>query len=156
MLRKSHVAIDPITDPSGIRDRTTAWYRRGVRQASTWIAVAVFALPIDAAAADRVPLGTGGRAGVGLVIGGAVALVGGAVLVGVHEEPHLDPHDSQREIARLTRGPGIALLVLGTAVAAGGAALLAIDRKRARVRVAPWLGARGGGLVFALRFGGRA
>lgn len=117
--------------------------------------MAVLAVPIDASAADRVPLGTGGRAGVGLVIGGAVALVGGAVLVGVHQEPHLDPHDSQREIARLTRGPGIALLVLGTAALAGGAALLAIDRKRAHARVAPWIGGRGAGLVFSLRFGGR-
>lgn len=118
--------------------------------------MAVLVVPIEASAADRVPLSTGGRAGVGLVIGGAVALVCGAVLVGVHEEPHLDPHDSQREIARLTRGPGIALLVLGTAAVAGGAALLAIDRKRARVRVAPWIGGRGAGVVFALRFGGRA
>jgi hypothetical protein len=133
-----------------------ACYRRGVRRAATWIAVAVLTMPSAADAADRVPLATGGRAGVGLVIGGAVALVGGAVLVGVHEEPHLDPHDSQREIARLTRGPGIALLVLGTATLAGGAALLAIDRKRARARVAPWLGARGAGVVLSLRFGGRA
>jgi hypothetical protein len=103
---------------------------------------------------DRVPLGTGGRAGVGLVVGGALAVIGGTVLVAVHDEPHLDPHDSQREIARLTRGPGIALLVLGAAVVGGGAALLALDRKRARV--SPWISGRGAGLVLSLRFGGRA
>ncbi len=108
----------------------------------------------DARAADRAPLSTPARAGIGLVVGGIASLGLGAALVAVHEEPHLDPHDSQREIARLTRGPGIALLVLGTAAVTGGAALLAVDRRRARARLAPWIGRTGGGVVLAVRFGG--
>ena len=99
------------------------------------------ATPMPALAADP-PLGTGGRAGIGLLVGSALALGGGAALVAVHEPRHLDPDDSQREIARLTRGPGIALLVL--------------DRKHARTEMMPWIGRTGGGLVFSMRFGGRS
>lgn len=128
------------------------------RSLASWIAVpvvaALAAMPTPARAADP-PLGTGGRAGIGLLVGSAVALGGGAALVAVHEPRHLDPDDSQREIARLTRGPGIALLVLGAAAAAGGIALLVLDRKHARTEMMPWVGRTGGGLVFSMRFGGR-
>lgn len=86
------------------------------------------------------PLGAKGKAGIGLLAGGAVALgVGIGLAV---REPTPDPKDPLREIS--TRGAGFAVLGVGAAAAITGAVLLGLDRRAAQRRVtwtpglSPW------------------
>jgi hypothetical protein len=76
----------------------------------------------------RRPLGVMGKVGIGLIVPGVAALAVGIGLAAKEPERKMD---MPRE-AVTTRPPGIALAVVGTAVAITGVVLVAIDRKRAR------------------------
>jgi hypothetical protein len=101
---------------------------------------------------NAVPLGVMGKAGIGLLCGGAVALVSGGIAFAVGERVD-PPVGLMRDRSGLDYGPaGVALLVSGGAALVAGAALLAVDRTRARKRASALLLPSPGGAVITGRF----
>ncbi len=99
--------------------------------------------------ADRVPLGRMGKAGVGLVAGGATLL---GIGIGLAVASPRVKDDAPLE-KTTTRPPGYALLGVGAAVVVTGAVLLSIDRTNARrTALAPTFGRGSAGVVFSSRF----
>lgn len=97
------------------------------------------------------PLGGMGKAGIGLLVGGAAGVGVGVALV--VRPAKLDRDDPRFETT--TRPPGWAVLATGAAAAVTGAVLLGLDRsraRRARTAVAPWIAPEGGGVVASVRF----
>lgn len=108
--------------------------------------------PQDPENRDSAPLGTMGKAGIGLLSGGAVAVVSGGIAFAVGER--VDPAVGlMRDRGGLDYGPaGVALMVSGGAALVTGAALLAVDRTRARKRASVLLLPSPGGAVITGRF----
>jgi hypothetical protein len=80
----------------------------------------------------RVPLGPKGKAGIGLLAGGAVGVVtGGIVFAQQRRFDENDPSALDWE-GRDFRPPGIGVMVAGGVVAVTGAVLLILDRTQAR------------------------
>ena len=103
---------------------------------------------------DRTPLGGLGKAGIGLMVGGAVVLVGGAVLTAMGEKQDLSADVENTESTNF-RPPGYALLGVGGAVLITGAVLLTVDRVRAKKKstaLAPAVGPGFAGLTWSGRF----
>lgn len=95
-------------------------------------------------------LGTLGKAGVGLVAGGAVAL--GAGLGLAIADPPPDPNDPL--LVRPTRPVGYALIGVGASAVISGAVLLILDRRKKRnvVQLAPLMQPGSAGLLVVGRF----
>jgi hypothetical protein len=101
-------------------------------------------------------LGAGGKAGIGLLVGGvALAATGGGLVgAGVSETREGDALEGDAETRDL-RPIGYALLGVGAAVIVTGAVLLGLDRRRARrhqVAIAPAFGPRMTGFSLTARF----
>jgi hypothetical protein len=96
------------------------------------------------------PLGARGKAGIGLLAGGAV-LLGTGIVLSVRE-PRPDPDDPLRETN--TRPVGYAVLGVGAAAIVTGAVLLVVDRRKARrvAHLAPMIGRGSAGLLLVGRF----
>ncbi len=106
----------------------------------------------DRARSDRAPLGTLGKAGIGLSVAGAVGLATG---LGLALAPDRIQSGSGGRTGVTTRPPGYALLGTGGALLVTGIVLLAIDRVRARrrdVALVPAVGPGTGLLVVTGRF----
>jgi hypothetical protein len=105
--------------------------------------------PPAAATSDRPPLGKLGKAGIGLLAGGALLTGVGIGLAAA--PPRVDP-DAPLE-KTTTRPPGYVLLGVGAATLIAGAVLLSLDRTQAkRAAVTPTLGPRTAGVVLSGRF----
>jgi hypothetical protein len=99
--------------------------------------------------ADRAPLGTLGKTGIGLLAGGVLLTGVGIGLAAA--PPRVDP-DAPLE-KTTTRPPGYALVGVGAATLITGAILLSLDRTKAkRAAVAPTLGPTTAGVVLSGRF----
>lgn len=100
---------------------------------------------VDPKASPRAaPLSSLGKAGIGVLIGGVVASVAGAVVL---SRPTVVKDDELTRERTSYRNPGIAVLSVGLAVLVAGATMLAVDRHRARRRGAA-TASRGLGLRF--------
>lgn len=104
----------------------------------------------------RAPLGTLGKAGVGVLAVGVGALVPGIVLAVLPDKVGIVGGNELDKRTISTRIPGIALAAGGGAAIIAGAVLLAVDRKRARsqarLQVAPAWVRRGLGISIEGRF----
>lgn len=107
---------------------------------------------------SRRPLGPLGKAGIGaLAVGTAATIAGGIVLA---QGRRYDEQDPELEVwqGRDFRPPGVAVMVVGGAVAVTGAVLLVVDRVRARkapdgsASRRPRLAPHGPGMALTLRF----
>lgn len=97
------------------------------------------------------PLTSRGKAGIGLLAGGAVVLGAGIGLAVA--KPRTDPDDPTREID--TRPAGYGVLAVGAAAVITGAILLGLDRRKANTRsvqVTPTAGPTSAGLLLFGRF----
>lgn len=106
---------------------------------------------------SRRPLGPLGKAGVGSLAVGTAALIAGGIVLA--QGRRYDQRDPEHEVwqGRDFRPPGIAVMVVGGAVAVTGAVLLVVDRVRARRPGAhasrgPRLAPRSPGMALTLRF----
>lgn len=95
-------------------------------------------------------LGTLGKAGIGLLAGGALAFGTGLGLTLANPPP--DPDDPLRQIN--LRPAGFAVLGVGAAAVVSGAVLLILDRRKVRrvAQVAPMIGPGTAGLLLVGRF----
>lgn len=102
--------------------------------------------------APRKPLGTLGKAGIGVAVVGASTLVGGGIVYALGTR--FDPPSGRLEErdGRNFGPPGIALLVSGGAALVTGVALLIVDRARPRKAASALLLPSPGGLVLTGRF----
>lgn len=82
----------------------------------------------------RAPLSAVGKAGVGVIAGGAAGFVAGAVLFATPTRERVKPGNN--EILEVTsyRKPAIAALSIGAALLVAGVVMVAVDRARARRR----------------------
>jgi hypothetical protein len=100
----------------------------------------------------RRPLGTLGRAGIGVAVVGAGALVGGGVVYALKHRFEAPTGRALDLDGRNYKPPGIALMVAGGAALVAGATLLIIDRTRARKSASALLLPSPGGFVMSGRF----
>jgi hypothetical protein len=80
----------------------------------------------------RKPLGSLGRAGIGVAVVGAAALVSGGIVYAQGRRPEQPLGQFEERDGRNFRPPGIAFMVTGGAALVTGIVLLAVDRRKAR------------------------
>jgi hypothetical protein len=87
--------------------------------------------PVDEPAV-RKPLGTMGKAGIGLLAAGVAGTITGGIVFA--QQRRYDEDDPEREVwsGRDFEPPGVALMVTGGVIAATGLVLLVVDRVQAR------------------------
>lgn len=102
--------------------------------------------------APRRPLGTIGRAGIGVAAVGVAALIGGGVVFVQGRKPDEPPGRAQARTGRDFEPPGIVSMVAGGAAVLTGAVLLIVDRRRVRRAAQVVVLPSSGGVVVTGRF----
>lgn len=104
---------------------------------------------------DKLRLKPLGKAGIGVMVGGAVMLGIGIGVAVAGGESEVDPENAQRDREQDLRIPGGVVAGIGGALLVAGITMLAVDARRARKRratVRPTVSTHSGGVVFRLVF----